>query len=75
MSHQSVTGKFPTSDQPWINHWPTWNEPLSKITAPFDIEAARLKLARRFNTRPPTGRENRRPTCAPGRPERRMTRD
>jgi hypothetical protein len=32
--------------------WPVWDEPLSKITAALDIEAAREKLARRFNRRP-----------------------
>jgi hypothetical protein len=37
------------SDQPFVDHWPVWNEPLSKITAAFDIAAAREKLARRFN--------------------------
>jgi hypothetical protein len=39
-------------EQPFIDHWPVWDEPLSKITAAFDIEAAREKLARRFNRRP-----------------------
>jgi hypothetical protein len=29
-----------------------WDEPLSKVTAAFDIAAAREKLARRFNRRP-----------------------
>jgi hypothetical protein len=29
-----------------------WDEGLSKITAAFDIAAAREKLARRFNRRP-----------------------
>jgi hypothetical protein len=39
------------SDQPFIDNWPLWDEPLSKITAAFDIAAAREKLARRFNRR------------------------
>jgi hypothetical protein len=39
-------------EQPFVDHWPMWNEPLSKITAAFDIAAAREKLARRFNRRP-----------------------
>ena len=38
--------------QPWVDHWPIWDEPLSKITAALDIAAAREKLARRFNRRP-----------------------
>jgi hypothetical protein len=38
--------------QPYVDHWPMWDEPLSKITAPFDIERARERLARRFNSRP-----------------------
>jgi hypothetical protein len=38
--------------QPWIDDWPLWDEPLSKITAALDVEAAREKLARRFNRRP-----------------------
>jgi hypothetical protein len=39
-------------EQPFIDTWPTWDEPLSKITAAFDIATAREKLARRFNQRP-----------------------
>jgi hypothetical protein len=39
-------------EQPWITDWPTWDEPLSKITAAFDVAAAREKLARKFNRRP-----------------------
>jgi hypothetical protein len=38
-------------EQPWIDNWPSWDEPLSKIPAPFDIARAREKLARRYNTR------------------------
>jgi hypothetical protein len=40
------------SDQPIIDYWPMWDEPLSKVTAAFDIQAAREQLARRFNRRP-----------------------
>jgi hypothetical protein len=40
------------NEQPFVDSWPLWDEPLSKITAAFDIEAAREKLARRFNQRP-----------------------
>jgi hypothetical protein len=45
-----------STDQPLITHWPLWDEPLSKIPTPappLDIERARLKLARRFNSRAP----------------------
>jgi hypothetical protein len=41
------------SDQPFIDEWPMWEESLSKVVAPFDIEAARWRLARRFNSRSP----------------------
>jgi hypothetical protein len=40
------------SEQPFVDSWPTWDEPLSKVTAALDIAAAREKLARRFNRRP-----------------------
>jgi hypothetical protein len=39
-------------EQPWVDHWPMWDEPLSKIRAAFDIDGAREKLARKFNRRP-----------------------
>jgi hypothetical protein len=39
-------------EQPWIDRWPQWDEPLSKIPAALDIAAAREKLARKFNRRP-----------------------
>jgi hypothetical protein len=39
-------------EQPFIDTWPLWDEPLSKITAALDIAAAREKLARKFNRRP-----------------------
>jgi hypothetical protein len=38
-------------EQPFVDNWFMWDEPLSKIPAAFDIEAAREKLARRFNRR------------------------
>jgi hypothetical protein len=37
-------------EQPVIDYWPMRDEDLSKITAAFDIEAARRKLAKKFNT-------------------------
>jgi hypothetical protein len=40
-------------DQPWIDSWPLWDEPLSKVAAPLDVAAARWKLAKRFNSRLP----------------------
>jgi hypothetical protein len=40
-------------DQPWVDDWPMWDEPLGKTTAPFDIERARWRLAKRFNSRMP----------------------
>jgi len=41
------------TDQPFIDSRPSWDEPLSKVTAPLDIDAARWRLARHFNSRPP----------------------
>jgi hypothetical protein len=38
--------------QPFVDCWPLWDEPLSKLPAAFDIAPAREKLARRFNRRP-----------------------
>jgi hypothetical protein len=38
--------------QPWVDEWPMWDEPLSKVRAALDIAAAREKLARKFNCRP-----------------------
>jgi hypothetical protein len=40
------------ADQPWIDRWPMWDEPLSKLPAALDIDGAREKLARGFNARP-----------------------
>jgi hypothetical protein len=37
------------TDQPWIDEWPTWSEPLSKVPVLADVEAARIRLARKFN--------------------------
>jgi hypothetical protein len=35
--------------QPYIDRWPVFgDEQLSKVMAPFDVAAARLKLARSF---------------------------
>ena len=39
-------------EQPWIDEWPMWDEPLSKVRAALDIAAARERLARKFNRRP-----------------------
>jgi hypothetical protein len=39
-------------ERPFVDCWPLWDEPLSKVTAGLDIAAAREKLARRFNRRP-----------------------
>jgi hypothetical protein len=40
--------------QPWIDEWPLskFDEARSKLPVLADIEAARIKLARRFNSRP-----------------------
>ena len=40
-------------DQPFVDHWPVWDEPLSKVVAALDIVAARWRLALRFNARLP----------------------
>jgi hypothetical protein len=39
--------------QPHVDAWPEWDEPLSKRPVVLDIVAARWRLARRFNSRPP----------------------
>jgi len=39
-------------EQPFIDEWPLWDEPLSKFPAPVaraDIATARLRLAQKFN--------------------------
>jgi hypothetical protein len=40
------------NEQPFVDDWPMWDEPLSKVTAACDLALAREKLARRFNRRP-----------------------
>jgi len=35
--------------QPWVISWPMWSEPLSKIPVLADVQAARLRLAKKFN--------------------------
>lgn len=40
------------TEQPFIDHWPLFEEACSKFPVLADIETARIKLARRFNTRP-----------------------
>jgi len=37
------------SEQPWIDDWPMFEEAFSKFSVLADIEAARLRLARKFN--------------------------
>src|SRR5262249_39738169 len=39
-------------EQPWVDSWPMFDEARSKFPAPVDIDAARVRLARRFNSRP-----------------------
>jgi hypothetical protein len=41
-----------SSPQPYVDSWPMRDEDLSKISAAFDIERARERLARRFNSKP-----------------------
>ena len=40
------------TEQPFIDHWPLFEEAHSKFPVLADIEAARIKLARRFNAKP-----------------------
>ena len=40
------------NEQPWIDEWPMWDEPLSKVRAALDIAAACERLARKFNRKP-----------------------
>jgi hypothetical protein len=40
------------AEQPWVDHWPLFEEAHSKFPVLADIEAARIKLARRFNSKP-----------------------
>jgi hypothetical protein len=37
------------NEQPFVDAWPMWDEPLSKIPADVDIDRARERLARKFN--------------------------
>ena len=39
-------------DQPCVDDWPLFEEAFSKFPVLADIEAARVKLARRFNSEP-----------------------
>jgi hypothetical protein len=41
------------NDQPFVDRWPLDDEQLSKFDAPFDIIAARWRLAKKFNRRLP----------------------
>ena len=38
-------------DQPWVDHWPMFEEAYSKFPVLADIVTARVKLARRFNAK------------------------
>jgi len=40
------------TEQPFIGHWPLFEEAYSKFPVLADIKAARIKLARRFNSKP-----------------------
>jgi hypothetical protein len=40
------------TEQPYIDRWPLFEEAYSKFPVLADIKAARVKLARRFNSRP-----------------------
>jgi len=44
--------KDAADDQPWVDRWPMYEESHSKFPCLADVEAARIKLARRFNSRP-----------------------
>ena len=39
-------------EQPWIDDWDWYEEAFSKIPVLADVEAARVKLARRSNSKP-----------------------
>jgi hypothetical protein len=49
------------TEQPFVDHWPMWDQPLSKIPAAFDVAHARERLARSFNRKahPPGRRPSR----------------
>ena len=36
-------------EQPWVDHWPLYEEAHSKFPVLADVEAARIKLARRYS--------------------------
>ena len=40
MTNISPQTRERNTDQPWVDHWPMWDEPLSKIPAPVDVNAA-----------------------------------
>ena len=40
------------AEQPFVDHWPMFEEAYSKFPVLADIRTARVKLARRFNRRP-----------------------
>jgi hypothetical protein len=39
------------TDQPWIDEWPMFEEAYSKFPVLADVEAARVKLARKYNSK------------------------
>jgi hypothetical protein len=39
-------------EQPFIDSWPLFEEAYSKFPVLADVEAARIKLARRYNSKP-----------------------
>jgi len=41
----------PPDEQPWIDRWPLFEEAHSKFPVLADIDTARVKLARRFNSK------------------------
>jgi len=47
-----MTRVMTPDEQPWIDSWPMFEEAHSKFPVLADIETARIKLARRFNSRP-----------------------
>jgi hypothetical protein len=40
------------TEQPFVDHWPLFEEAHSKFPVLADPKAARVKLARRFNSKP-----------------------
>jgi hypothetical protein len=39
-------------EQPWIDHWPMFEEAYSKFPVLAEIRIARIRLARRWNSKP-----------------------